>query len=237
MGLAKSISEDGILQPLVVARVKSQANRFSLIAGERRLRASIISGQKKVPILIKKNVENKALRLALIENIQRADLNVIEEANAYHSLIRDHGLTQEQCAEKVGKERSTISNLLRLLNLPDLVQEDLIQSRMSMGHARALLGLESTDMILEARTLVLKKSLSVRKTEMLCKSLTGKSEGLGNANKNLPDPDIVYIADSLRELLKTKIKIAGSSQRGKIEISYFSTSELERILGLISKKL
>ena len=236
--LSQSIALDGVLQPLIVVNNANFSGRYLLIAGERRLRASKMAGLQKIPVIIKNTSPDERLRIALIENIQRADLNIIEEAMAYEALIKEYGLTQEQCAEKVGKDRSTITNALRILSLPRTIHEDLCEQRLSMGHARAFLSLDSSHQIQQARDIVIRKGLSVRKTELLCRNLSSKTapKNKGHAALNL-DPDIEYIADNLRNFLRTKVKISGSAQRGKIEVSYFSTAELERILGLISKKM
>jgi len=235
--LANSIRVDGVLQPIVVSlQGASSPKKYLLIAGERRLRASQRAGKMTIPAIIKEGTAEDLLRLALIENIQRSDLNILEEAEAYHSLIRDFGLTQEQCAEKVGKERSTVANALRLLTLPREVQDDLVEDRMTMGHGRALLSLEDKKQLLKARDIVIKKQLSVRETEQLCKRI--KDELLKPQDDEAPknQPDLDYIAESLRSFLKTKVKLAGTGSRGKIEISYFSALELERILNAIGHK-
>jgi len=236
--LANSIRVDGVLQPLTVMESSHAKGRYTLIAGERRLRASRLAGLSKVPVIVRNVSREERLRLALIENIQRADLNIVEEARAYDSLIREHSLTQEQCAEAVGKDRATVANALRLLSLPEVVLLDLEGGRLSMGHGRALASLDKTPQILQARNLILKKELNVRKAEQLCRSLKKAPEarGGGVADSEI-DPDMEYIAENLRTYLRTKVKISGASQRGKIEISYFSVAELERVLGLINKKL
>lgn len=236
--LSQSIRQDGVLQPLVVVQSGHSPGRYTLIAGERRLRASKLAGLTKVPVIVKEMSREDRLRIALIENIQRSNLNVIEEAKAYEALIKEHGLTQEQCAEKVGKDRATVANALRLLGLPELVRQDLMAGRLSMGHARALVSLDREATVLQARDLVLRKELSVRKTEQLCRSLKKKGGQQDREVDDLhQDPDMEYIAENLRTYLRTKVKISGASQRGKIEISYFSVAELERVLGLINKKL
>lgn len=229
--LVQSIQVDGIIQPLIVAKGE-KPGRFVLIAGERRWRAAQLAGLETVPAIVKNVASDDMLRIALIENIQRADLNAIEEAEAYASLINDFGLTQDQCAKKVGKERTTVTNALRLLQLPPEVQDDIMENRVSMGHGRALLSLEDKRKILRARDIVVKRGLNVRQTEQLCKNLK-KQEG---EPKEAPQPksaDMDYLAENLRSHLKTKVKLMGTGSRGKIEISYFSAAELERIVNLV----
>lgn len=239
--LSESLRQDGLLQPLVVVENDQTLGRYLLVAGERRLRASKLAGLTTIPVMVRTIPRQDHLRIALIENIQRSDLNAIEEAHAYAALMKDCGLTQEECANKVGKERTTIANSLRLLTLPVIIQEDLVAGRMSRGHAKALLSLEKDAEMLRAREVILKKDLSVRKTERLCqntkKNVLDQKGNTGDSLKDHLDPDIEYIAESLRSYLRTKVKISGVSQRGKIEISYFSVAELERVLSLISKNL
>jgi ParB family chromosome partitioning protein len=230
--LSRSLKVDGVIQPLIVAK---EGDEYVLIAGERRWRASKRAGLKTVPVLVKDLAPDEMLRIALIENIQRSNLNVIEEAEAYAALIQDFGLTQEECAKKVGKERTTISNLLRILNLPKEIQEDLVADRLSMGHGRALLALSDPQSMLRTRDLVIKRGLNVRQTEEIVKKIKsiGKFE---SESKNSENSDLDYLADSLRSHLRTKVKFTGTGARGKIEISYFSAGELERILQAIGGK-
>lgn len=234
--LAASIKVDGVIQPVTVTKT-STPGKYMLIAGERRLRASKLSGATKIPAIIREPMtEQEQLRIALIENIQRQDLNVVEEAEAYHSLISDFGLTQEQCADKVGKERSTVANILRILQLPKEVQDDLVENRLTMGHGRALLSLDDKKTILRARDIIIKKAMNVRQTEQLCKSY--KAGGtLEGTNKSSESADLGYIADGLRSSLRTKVKITGTGSKGRIEISYFSAIELERLLSAMGYKI
>ncbi|NRA65769.1 MAG: ParB/RepB/Spo0J family partition protein [Pseudobacteriovorax sp.] len=226
--LAQSIREDGIVQPLVTYR-DDMNDRYIIIAGERRWRASKLAGLEKVPILIKDVSPDEVLRIAIIENVQRSDLNVIEEAEAYAALIKELGLTQEECARQVGKDRSTIANLLRILTLPSVVQKSLENEVLTMGHGRALLGLPDPESIIKAHAIVLKNKLSVRQTELLVKKIK-EPTGVVGAQAN---PDLEYLADMLRGHLRTKVSLSGNGSRGRIEISYFSASELERILEII----
>jgi ParB family chromosome partitioning protein len=233
--LAQSIKVDGIIQPLTVMRGASPG-RYVLIAGERRLRASKLAGLTTVPVIVREPMtDQEQLRVALIENIQRQDLNIVEEAEAYQSLIEDYGLTQEQCAEKVGKERSTVANTLRILHLPKEVREDLVESRLTMGHGRALLSIEDKKLILRARDIIIKKGLNVRQTEQLVKNY--KSQTRGSSGKSKDQADLGYLADSLRSTLMTKVNISGTASRGRIEISYFSSAELERLLAVLGHKM
>jgi len=229
--LANSLKQDGFLQPIVVSQ-GSTPGRFIIVAGERRWRASRLAGLQTVPVLLKEGVQQDLLRLALIENIQRADLNIMEEAEAYSALIKELGLTQEQVADKVGKDRSTVTNILRLLGLPKEIRDDITNSRLSMGHGRAILSLDDKKAMLRCRDLVLKKQLSVRQTEQLVKGFRQPptEDGTKPPGSLGDDADLQYITESLRSHLHTKVRIAGSPSRGRIEISFFSTAELERIL-------
>ena len=234
--LIKSIEKDGVLQPLLISKNKAN-NRFTLIAGERRLRASRALNLKKVPVVIKQASNLELLKIALVENLQRADLSVIEEAYAYKALLEEYNYTQEECAQELSLDRSTVANTVRLLKLPQEVHADLVEKRLTTGHARALLALEHKAKIIEARNLVVAKSLSVRQTETLCKRLKRKNQDKQRESLEEGNANLEYVAESLRFHLRTKVKFVGSSSRGKIEISYFSSSELERILELVGKKL
>ncbi len=233
--LSKSIKEDGVIQPVIVSAIKGKSQKYMLIAGERRWRASKLAGLEKIPAIVKEASPETTLRFALIENIQRQDLSVIEEAEAYKSLIEDFGLTQEQCAQKVGKDRSTITNLLRLLSLPKEIQEDIMEDTLSMGHGKALLSLETKQNMLRARDIIVKKQLNVRKAEQLCKKIktSGASAFESQESAGVSSPDVSYIEETLRGYLKTRVKLIGNEKKGKIQISYFSPAELERVLSLI----
>jgi ParB family chromosome partitioning protein len=236
VALAASIKVDGIIQPLTVMK-GPVPGKYVLIAGERRLRASKLAGLDKVPVIVREPMtDQEQLRVALIENIQRQDLNIVEEAEAYQSLIEDFGLTQEQCAEKVGKERSTVANTLRILQLPKEVREDLVEGRLSMGHGRALLSIEDRKLILRARDIIIKKGLNVRQTEQLVKNYKNQSQSPGGKTSK-DQADLGYLADSLRSTLMTKVNISGTAARGRIEISFFSSAELERLLAILGHKM
>lgn len=228
--LAASIKEKGVIQPLVVRQVE---DHYQIIAGERRWRASQKAGLKEVPVVIQDVSEDWALEMALIENIQREDLNPIEEAEAYRNLMSGFDLSQEEVAKRVGKDRSTVSNSLRLLRLPGTVREDVICGTLSMGHARSLLSLEQSDDIVEAREQVVRKKLSVRETEALIKKI--KSFGKAPKPKKAmePDPHLTYLAGELKRALGTQVKILPKGKGGKVEISFYSAGDLDRLLEVL----
>jgi ParB family chromosome partitioning protein len=227
--LVASIREKGVIQPLVV---RYTDDHYQIIAGERRWRAAQKAGLKEVPVVIQDVSEDWALEMALIENIQREDLNPIEEAEAYRNLMDSFDLSQDEVARRVGRERSTVTNALRLLRLPGMVQEDVVVGRLSMGHARALLGLDKTAKLQTARDQVINKQLSVRQTEVLVKKL--KSGNDKPAPRKEPiDPVLVDLASRLQRRLGTQVRIlpqAKGGKGGKIEISFYSPEELERLL-------
>ncbi len=230
--LAQSLKQDGVIQPIVVSK---DDDGYMIIAGERRWRASQLAGFEKIPVIVKEVTPEEMLRIAIIENVQRANLNVIEEAEAYAMLIKDYGLTQDDCARKVGKDRATISNLLRILTLPQELQDDLMNDKLTMGHGRAILSLEDRGLMLQARDIVLGKKLSVRQTEQLVKRMKrqGAEAGDNDGEGKAVSADLDYLADTLRSHLRTKVRLQGTGSRGKIEISFFSPAELERLLHLI----
>lgn len=227
--LASSIKEKGVIQPLVVRKLE---DHYQIIAGERRWRAAQKAGLKQVPVVIQDVSEDWALEMALIENIQREDLNPIEEAEAYRNLMESFDLSQEEVAKRVGRERSTVANMLRLLRLPGGVRKDVISGQLSMGHARALLALEQDEDILEAREEVLKKRLSVRECEALVKKIKSFGKVSKPAPANDPDPNLLRLEERLRQALGTQAKIVPRGNGGKLEISYYSVEELERLLQL-----
>ncbi len=236
--LADSIRENGIIQPLIVTHT-DEPGVYELIAGERRLRASRIANLKTVPVVVLEVTdENTLLEMALIENVQRTDLNPIEEAGAYNKLIEKFGYTQEQTAKKVGKKRSTITNLLRLLNLPQFIKNDISDGVLSEGHARALLRLSEDPLKMkEVRELILKKSLSVRQTEKLVRSISAPSASQ-NKTSSLKDSEIPIslcntLSNHLTNKLHSRISIIQNGSRGKIEIEYYSLDDLERLISLI----
>jgi len=225
--LVASIREKGIIQPLVVRR---REDHYQIIAGERRWRAAQKAALHEVPVVIQDVSEDAAFEMALIENLQREDLNPIDEAEGYRYLIERYELTQEEAARRVGKERSSVTNALRLLRLPPSIREDVTSARLSMGHARALLALDDPADILEARDQVLQKKLSVRETEGLAKKI--KSFGVVPPKQVRPavDPQMIYLAEELQRSLGTQVKILQQKKGGKIEITYFSDDDLDRLL-------
>lgn len=224
--LAASIREKGVIQPLVVLK---RAGHFEIIAGERRWRAAQKAGLHEVPVVIQDVSENTALEMALIENIQREDLNAIEEAQAYRSLMEKIFLSQDELAKRVGKDRSTVANSLRLLKLPDDIQHDIVTERLSMGHARALLALDQAELQRKAREEILKKHLSVRGTEALVKRLKNP---LPKKSKS-QEREIVELVEQLKKKFLTKVEIKSGGRCGKIEISYSGREELSRVVELL----
>jgi len=228
--LVASIKEKGVIQPLVVRRVDDY---YQIIAGERRWRAAQKASLREVPVVIQDVSEDWALEVALIENIQREDLNPIEEAEAYKNLMDGFDLSQEEVAKRVGKDRSTVANSLRLLKLPEKVRDDVLSNRLTMGHARTLLSLENEEDILEGRNQVLEKKLSVRETEALVKKI--KSFGVASKEKIKKQmaPELIHLAGELKRALGTQVKITPKGKGGKIEIAYFSAQELDRLIELL----
>lgn len=226
--LAASIKARGILQPLVVCEVE---HGYELIVGERRWKAAQKAGLKTVPVVIKDVSPDELLELALIENIHRDDLNPLEEAMAYGKLVNEIGLTQSQVASKVGRDRSTVANFLRLLLLPDYAQEDLLEGRLSMGHAKALLTVEDPEIQRELRDQIVNKALSVRQTEILARRAV-KGRGLYTRARK-QDPDIKRLCEDLTRDLGSEVKIVQTKKGGRLEIHYGSAKELEQIIELL----
>jgi ParB family chromosome partitioning protein len=221
--LAASIKEQGVIQPVIVHRAGSG---FQLIAGERRWRASRLAGLKTIPALVKEATKRELLEMALIENIQREDLNPLEAAEAYKRLQDEFKLTQEDLAKRVGKERSTVTNFLRLLGLPKEVKHDLATGALSMGHAKALLSLERVRDQIQAGALIVKKGLSVRESEALASRLKNPPK----EKKARLSHELRAVEEKLRKSLGTKVSIASKSKGGRIVIEYYSPEELDRIL-------
>ncbi len=231
MELSESIKQYGIIQPLVVTK---RDKYYEIIAGERRWRAAKIAGLKKVPVVIKEYSDQQIMEVALIENIQREDLNPIEEALAYQRLIKEYDLKQDEVAEKVSKSRAAVTNSMRLLKLDERVQKMLIDEMISSGHARTLLGIEDKDKQYATAMKVFDEKLSVRDTEKLIKDMNKAPK----PEKKKPDNDFVYrdIEDKLKGIVGTKVVIHNKdNNKGKIEIEYYSHDDFERIVDMLKK--
>jgi len=229
--LAASIKEKGVLQPVIVARTGD--GTFRLIAGERRWRASGLAGLKKIPAIIKDVASADSLEIALIENIQREDLNPVETADAFHRLMQDFKLTQEELSAKVGKDRATVANYLRLLKLPEEIRTFVNDGSLSMGHAKAILSIEGKPNQLEAARRIIHKGLSVRETESLAKKLAA-GEGKKKAVHQKKDAQIASLEEKLIRHLGTKVRILHKGKKGQIEIEYYSLDELDRLLDILT---
>ena len=233
--LAESIKLRGIIQPLVVQ--KGEKELYTIIAGERRWRAAKIAGLKDIPVVVKNYSNQEIMEIALIENIQREDLNPIEEAEAYEQLIKEYNLRQDEVAEKVSKSRVAITNSLRLLKLDERVRRMVIEEKLKSGHARTLIPIEDGDLQYELAQKIFDEKLNVRDTEKLVKNiLNGKSKKKGNKKQVNPQEEIIYkrFEEDLKMTFGTKVNINRKSKdKGKIEIEYYSQSEFERILELI----
>jgi ParB family chromosome partitioning protein len=226
--LAQSIREKGILQPLVV---RKKEEGYELIVGERRWRAAQRAGLTKVPILLKEATNQEVIELALIENLQREDLNPLEEAEAYQRLIAEFSYTQEVLAQRIGKDRSSVANILRLLKLPDEVKDALERNAISMGHARALLALRNEGEQVSFCRKIIKKGLSVRETEDGIRRLLETKASAPPTERVIPEIDA--LREELRHILKTQVRIKMRGEKGAIEIEFYSLDDLERLLELI----
>ncbi len=224
--LAASIKEQGVIQPVIVHRAGSG---YQLIAGERRWRASRLAGLKTIPALVKEATKREFLEMALIENIQREDLNPLEAAEAYKRLQDEFKLTQEDLAKRVGKERSTITNFLRLLGLPKEIKQELATGALSMGHAKALLSIERVRDQLQATVMIVKKGLSVREAE----ALSTRFKNPPKEKKTKLSHELKSVEERLKKALSTKVSITAKSKGGRIIIEYYSAEELDRIVDKI----
>lgn len=228
--LVDSVKMHGIIQPILV---RQRDGHFEIIAGERRWRAAQRAGLKQVPVVIKDiAVDSTSLEMAIVENVQREDLNCIEEAIAYQQLMDEFQLSQEDIAAKVGKNRVTVSNTMRLLRLPAAIREDITASRLTMGHARALLALESAEDQLTVRELIIKKKLSVRETERKVNEVVrAKERGVGVDRG--PDAHIQALEEDLKRQFGCQVRILGNSDRGTIQIYYSTSEDLMRIADML----
>ncbi len=234
--LANSIRAHGVVQPIVVRSI--QDGFYQLIAGERRWRASQLAGLTKIPAVVRESGEHAALEIALIENLQREDLNPIEEAQAYERLIVEFALTQEEVAKRVGKNRATIANMLRLLRLPPEVQQWLRENKITTGHAKALLSLNDLSAILDAARKIIQGNYSVRQAELLvARHTTGEAPKDTESLEELVDPNVTAAIRALEQVLGTKVTIQDNAGKGKIELHYFSKEEMNRLYeGLMSAR-
>ncbi len=227
--LAATIKTHGVLTPIVVRRGPAG---FQIIAGERRVRAAKLAGLAAIPAIIKDASDGQALEMALVENLQREDLNPLESAEAYQRLTEEFGLTQEEIAGRVGRDRSSVANALRLLRLPIRIRDDIAAGTLTEGHARALLGMEKPSDQIRLRDVVVKKGLSVRETEALVRRWRGNGAAVP---KRAPaqDPNLSALEDQLRAALGTKVRIVREGAGGMVHVSFFSADELTRIVEAI----
>jgi ParB family chromosome partitioning protein len=227
-GLSDSIKEKGIIQPLVVRTVPTG---YELIVGERRLRAARLAGIKQVPVVVKEAAGAEMVETALVENIQRQDLNPLEKADAYYRLIKEFGLTQKEVAKRMGQNRSTVANFLRLLNLPKPIKTDIINNTLSMGHAMALLGAENPAQQKVAWRRIVSENLSVRAAEALIKKLKDRKPKASRSKERTSEA--VYmesLADDLTRLLGSRVQIIWRGNRGKLQVEFYSNEDLERLI-------
>lgn len=225
--LAESIKQHGVVQPLIVHR---DGSTYKIVAGERRWRAARIAGLQTVPVIVRELSSKQVMEIALIENIQREDLNPIEEAEAYERLISEYGMTQEEVSETVGKSRPAITNSIRLLSLQDKIKSSLISGEISSGHARALLSIDSNDVQLKALDEINRKELSVRETELLVKQLSIPKKP---KKTKVSDAEHQAIEERFREIFGTRVRIMNNKKNGKILIEYYSLDELDRIISIV----
>lgn len=228
--LADSIKEKGIVQPILVS---AKEEGYELIVGERRWRASQIAGLKEIPALVKKMSEREIFEISLIENIQREDLNPLEEAEAYQRISKEFKLTQEEVAKKLGKTRSSLANSLRLLNLPEKIKGFLSSGILSSGHARAILSLKEQKSQEDLAQRVATQKLSVRETEEIVKHYKPKKGKTKPGEEKTQNPEITNLEEKIQYALGTKVKIKNSGKKGKIEIFYYSLEDMERIIKLL----
>ena len=227
-GLARSVKSSGVIQPVVVRRA---GDGYQLVAGERRWRAAGLAGLERIPAIVREATDVESLELALVENLLREDLNPLEEADAYQRLIAEFGWTQEELGDRVGRDRSSVANTLRLLKLPAVIQDDLRAGRLTMGHARALLALSTPAEQLRLREEILAHSWSVRATEQ-----TVQVRRVRTPVGRRRSVELAALEESLQRALMTRVRITGTDRRGRIEIAYANAEELERITELLGAR-
>ncbi|HPA14544.1 MAG TPA: ParB/RepB/Spo0J family partition protein [Desulfobacterales bacterium] len=230
--LSQSIKEQGIIQPLLVRKYNSG---FELVAGERRLRAAKMAGLERVPVIIKNITDAELLEMSIVENIQREDLNPMEKAEAYHRLITEFHLTQDNAAKRVGKSRSAVANFLRLRQLPEPIKEAIVDGTLSMGHARALLGADSSAQQTAAWRAIATKGLSVREAENLIKRLKAEKKKPKASPSSSEEIHLLNLAEELSRSFGTRVRIKRRGKRGKVEIEFFNNDDLDRLIDLLKK--
>jgi ParB family chromosome partitioning protein len=230
--LANSIKENGLIQPIIITPTKN--GMYKIVAGERRWRASKKAGLKEIPAVIRDYSDEQIAEIALVENLQREDLNPIEEALGYKTLLEEFNLTQELISQRIGKSRSAIANSMRLLGLEEQIQQMLVSGDISSGHARAILSLEDNDLRFALSRRIIEDGLNVRQTEALAKQLQRKAPIKKPPEKSAYDIELEHIQNKLSSDLVTKVKITHTDKKGKIEIEYYGNEDLERILNLIN---
>ncbi len=233
--LAESITEQGIVQPLIV---RERAGKYELIAGERRWRAAQLVNLAEVPVIVREADDRAVLELALIENLQRENLNPIEEAQGYSQLVEQFQLTQEQVSLKVGKSRVAVTNALRLLKLPSVIQNQVRDGKLSVGHAKVILGLPDETRQMRAAEQALRQSLNVRQTEELVARIQlPEGEGKKTPAVRVQDPHVSSLENQLRERIGTKVSLRYAKGKGTLEIAFYSDAELERVMGILGVTL
>jgi len=229
--LVASIKASGVIQPVLVRRY---GGAYQLIAGERRWRAARLAGLERIPAIVREATDAQSLELALVENLLREDLNPMEAAEAYQKLLAQFGWTQEELAQRIGKDRTSIANSLRLLRLPEVIQRDLREGRLTMGHARALLALDDPGQQLRLRDEILAQSWSVRATEDQVRAVERVSAVPRRPKPGRRrSPEIAALEDALQQALLTRVRIVGNERRGKVVVMYASADELERLAGML----
>ena len=234
--LAESIREHGVIQPLLVTRVQPEGGGpavYQLIAGERRLQAARLAGLARVPVVVKEATSSEVLELALVENLQRADLNPLEEAQAFRRLVDEFGLTQESIAARVGRSRAAVANALRLLSLSDDLKASLARGEISEGHARALLGIPNETQRRQAWQKVVERGLSVRETEALVRHWPAAART--KSPRRRPDPEVAELEERLRAALGTRVSLRRGRRGGRLTIHFYSDEELQALLGRLLK--
>lgn len=233
MKLAESIKAQGIIQPIIVKR---ENDIYRIVAGERRWRAAKIAGITHIPVIVREMTERQIMEIALIENLQREDLNPIEEAEAFEKLIKEYGLTQEEIAKTVGRSRPAIANALRLLSLDESIKEYIVEGQLSSGHARALIPLEDKELQKEVAEKIIEGGMSVRETENLVKKILNEKDKIKDEKKKIEkNEEIMVIEEKLKNIFGTKVKILHKKNKGKIIIDYYSNDDLDRLIEIMGK--